>query len=146
MFKGAFGNDNWLAGWSAVSFSTSAVDCGMDGEVPWAAPPPPPATKSVSVSMTAAGNVADYNPAKQASLIDAFASTVSVSASAVTLAITAGSVNLVFTVQACRRRCWRLPPPPPPPVAQYLPQTHGAKASRVTTPRTAVAGGRCHRC
>ena len=131
MFKGAFGNDNWLAGWSAVSFSTSAVDCGMDGEVPWAAPPPPPATKSVSVSMTAAGNVADYNPAKQASLIDAFASTVSVSASAVTLAITAGSVNLVFTVQACRRRCWRLPPPPRLPRWPSIPHRRTARRPHV---------------
>lgn len=50
--------------------------------------------------MTAAGDVSDYDADKKATLEANMATTLGVAASAVSLTVTAGSVTLLFTVQA----------------------------------------------
>lgn len=64
-------------------------------------PPVPQAfTAGVSITMTAAGDVSDYDADKKATLEANMATTLGVAASAVSLTVTAGSVTLLFTVQA----------------------------------------------
>ena len=94
LFAGA-----WSGTLSIYEFTQSdGSKCSALPSPPPASSPPPPLTKSVEVTMTASGVVSDYDIATRSRLIVAFASAVSVDASAITLTVTAGSVNLLFTV------------------------------------------------
>ena len=61
-------------------------------------PSPPPSGFQVETTVVASGSVADYTAAVQDDLITEFAALVGVDASDVVLTVTAGSVNLRFTV------------------------------------------------
>ena len=58
----------------------------------------PDAVSKVEISLMAAGEVADYDQAARTALINAMAAALGVSPAAITLSITAASVNLLFTV------------------------------------------------
>jgi hypothetical protein len=90
---------------------TVATDMGtLEGTDSYACnfPPPPPPAKAVgekgapavSVSMTAAGAVSDYDDGKKAELECNMAALVDVSCDKVTVSVTAGSVILDFTIIA----------------------------------------------
>ena len=61
---------------------------------------PPPTAATVEVSMTAAGDVADYDDSIKAELVSSFATAIGVPEDDVTLTVTAASVRLLFSVAA----------------------------------------------
>ena len=58
----------------------------------------PPAALTVKVSMTAIGDVSDYDTVMRVSLVSTFAASIDVPVSDVSLTITAASVQLLFTI------------------------------------------------
>ena len=70
----------------------------LSSSPPPPSPSPPPVAAIVQVSMTAAGDVSDYDAAAQASLVSNMAATLNVPTADVALTVTAASVNLVFKV------------------------------------------------